>query len=73
MADMPKPPRGRVAELTDEDLEGFELSQMTCRGCSGYGNCGYKTYHLYHGKVAAICNLRKRQLICKRDGIPFEE
>lgn len=70
---------GNVKLLTEEDLDGLELSDIECRSCSGYGNCGYKTYHLYQEdeddepEVVSICNRRKRKFECARDGIPFEE
>ena len=69
----PKPrPRG-MRRLTDEVLDGFELADIKCRSCSGYGNCGYKSYFLTDDGVASICMRRRRQMQCKRDGIPFDE
>ena len=59
--------------LTPEVLDGFELSAIKCRSCSGYGNCGYKSYYLTDDGVASICMRRRRQLQCERDGIPFNE
>lgn len=73
MADAGAAARSRIKEMTDDELEGFSLSELSCRGCSGYGNCGYKSYRLYKGKVVSICQHRKRQLISKRDGVPYEE
>lgn len=73
MAEAPKSARGRIQEMTEDELEGFELSQLKCRGCSGYGNCGYRMYRLFEGKVVSICQLQKRELIAKRDGVSSEE
>ncbi len=50
---------GRIKQLTDADLEGIDVEKIKCRSCSGYGNCGYKTYHLYNDKALSVCNLRK--------------
>lgn len=47
--------------LTDEDLRGESIDVVKCRACSGYGNCGYKTYHLYEKKALSICNMRKEK------------
>ena len=44
--------------LTDEDLCGEEIDVVKCRACSGYGNCGYKTFFLYESKPYSVCNLR---------------
>lgn len=48
--------------LTDEDLKGKSVEEIKCRACSGYGNCGYKTFRLYDGKPYSICNLRFEKL-----------
>lgn len=45
-------------EMTDEDLRGEDISSVKCRACSGYGNCGYKTFRLYKGDPYSVCNLR---------------
>lgn len=68
MADAANAPKGRskIKELTDEDLDGFELKSISCRSCSGYGNCGYKSYGIYKGKVVSICSQRKAQLQSER-------
>ena len=50
---------GRIKQLADADLEGIDVEKIKCRSCSGYGNCGYKTYHLYNDKALSVCNLRK--------------
>ena len=63
---------GRIRELTEEDLDGFDLADIKCRSCSGYGNCGFKTYNLYQGKAVSICMHTKRRLQCERDGVPFD-
>ena len=47
-----------VVPLTDEDWRGNDISVVRCRACSGYGNCGYKTFFLYDGKPYSVCNLR---------------
>ena len=48
--------------LTDEDLRGEDISVVKCRACSGYGNCGYKTFRLYEGTPHSICNLRLQKV-----------
>lgn len=45
-------------ELTNEELNGEDISVVKCRACSGYGNCGYKTFRLYQGNPYSVCNLR---------------
>lgn len=74
MVDISHLPKGRTAirELTEEDFDGFDLKDIKCRSCSGYGNCGFKSYGLYQGKAVSICNQRKYQLQCERDGKPFD-
>lgn len=68
----PKAVRG-FRMLTDEVLDGFQLEEIKCRSCSGYGNCGYKSMFLKpEGGVASVCMNRRKQLQCKRDGVPFE-
>lgn len=49
-------------ELTDEDLSGRGIDAAKCRACSGYGNCGYKTFRLYEGQPYSVCNLRLQKL-----------
>lgn len=64
----------KMRTLTDKVLDGFELSQMKCLSCSGYGNCGYKSYFLNPaGGVASVCMRRRKQLQCKRDGIEYSD
>ena len=74
MVDLKHVPKGRTAirEMTEEDFDGFDLADIKCRSCSGYGNCGFKTYGIYQGKAVSICNQRKYQLQCERDGKPFD-
>ena len=48
--------------LTVEDLRGEDVSVVKCRACSGYGNCGYKTFRLYENNPVSVCNLRLRKL-----------
>ena len=55
--------------LTDEDLRGESVDVVKCRACSGYGNCGYKTFFLYDGKPYSVCNLRLGKL---QNGEPTE-
>lgn len=52
----------RLKEMTDEDLGGFDVADVKCRSCSGYGNCGLKTYGIYKGKPISVCNSRVAQL-----------
>lgn len=69
--DAPKqaPKSSRMRMLTDEVLDGFDLEQMKCRSCSGYGNCGYKSHFLDPGGVgvASICMRMREELQAKRD------
>ena len=51
-----------------QDLGGFELREVRCRSCSGYGNCGYRMYRLNEGKPVSICQLRKKELLEQREG-----
>lgn len=48
-------------ELTDEELCGADITVVKCRACSGYGNCGYKTFRLYGGGPVSVCNLRLKK------------
>ena len=75
MADFSKAMKGNVKMrvLNDEVLDGFSLGDIKCRSCSGYGNCGYKSYFLADNGVASICMRRRKQLQCERDGIPFSD
>lgn len=57
--DIAKMTNGRVKEMSDDELHGIDLHAITCRSCSGYGNCGYKSYRIYRDKVVSICNNRK--------------
>ncbi len=54
-------------ELKPEDLDGFDIKDLKCHACSGYGNCGYRMYRLLNGKPVLICQLRRQQLIEERD------
>lgn len=49
-------------ELTDEDLNNKPIDEVKCRACSGYGNCGYKTFRLYKDQPHSICNLRFQKI-----------
>ena len=48
--------------LTDEDLCGEDVTAVKCRACSGYGNCGYKTFRLYGSNPVSVCNLRLKKV-----------
>lgn len=48
--------------LTEEDLRGQDIAVVKCRACSGYGNCGYKTFRLFEGTPYSICNLRLKKI-----------
>ena len=50
-------------ELTEEDLGGLPLNVLTCRACSGYGNCGYRMYRISEGKPVVICQMRRAKLL----------
>ena len=50
-----------IKPLTDEELNGNDISVVKCRACSGYGNCGYKTFRLYDGTPYSVCNLRLKK------------
>ena len=60
-----KAPKG--LELKPEDLDGFDIKDLKCHACSGYGNCGYRMYRLLNGKPVLICQVRRQQLIEERD------
>lgn len=62
-----------MRDLDDEVLDGFELDDIKCRSCSGYGNCGYKQYFLSpDGKGAvSICMMTRKKMQCERDGVEF--
>ena len=48
--------------LNDDDLRGQGIDVVKCRACSGYGNCGYKTFRLYDGTPYSVCNLRLQKV-----------
>lgn len=62
-----------MRELDEEIMDGFELNDIKCRSCSGYGNCGYKQYFLNpDGKGAiSICMMTRKKMQCERDGEEF--
>lgn len=68
-----KRPAAKSLRILDaEVLDGFELEEIKCRSCSGYGNCGFKSHYLNPaGGVASVCMRMRKQLQCDRDGIPF--
>lgn len=78
MSDQPKRPvpkgPGGMRQLTDDIIDGFDLNDIKCRSCSGYGNCGYKQYFLHpEGKgVVSICMMTRKKMQCDRDGTEFD-
>jgi hypothetical protein len=65
---------GTMRTLTPEVLDGFELKDMKCISCSGYGNCGYKSYFLIpEGGVASVCMRKRKTMQCERDGIEYSD
>lgn len=60
--------------LTDEVLDGFNVNDIKCRSCSGYGNCGYKQYFLdpSGAGVISICMMTRKKLQCEREGVTFD-
>lgn len=75
MTDAAKPQsRGRIRTLSDEVLDGFEIKDIKCLSCSGYGNCGYKSYFLNpEGGVVSICMRTRKRLQCQRDGVEYSD
>lgn len=69
-----RPKAAMMRQLTDEVLDGFDLKDIKCRSCSGYGNCGYKQYFLNKdgAGVVSICMMTRKKLQCQRDGIEFD-
>lgn len=69
-----KPAPKNMRELDDSVLDGFELNQIKCRSCSGYGNCGYKQYFLNPDGpgVVSVCMMTRKERQCERDGIEFD-
>ncbi len=59
-------------ELTDDDLCHKGIEAVKCRSCSGYGNCGYKTFRLYKGEPFSVCNLRL-QKVQQGEGLDDED
>ena len=51
-----------IKPLTEEDLRGSDISVVKCRACSGYGNCGYKSFRLFENKPYSVCTLRLQKL-----------
>ena len=54
-------------QLSPGDLGGLNLEDITCRACSGYGNCGYRRYRLNEGKPVLICQQMKDQLLKEKE------
>lgn len=54
-------------QLSPGDLGGLDLEDITCRACSGYGNCGYRMYRLNEGKPVLICQQMKDQLLKEKE------
>ena len=72
-AKVTSPGVGKIRRLTDDVLDGFTLKDISCRSCSGYGNCGFKSYFISDEGVASVCLRRRKQLQCERDGVPFDD
>ena len=49
-------------ELDPARLGEHDIKEIKCRGCSGYGACGFKTFCMYDGKPVSVCNLALGQL-----------
>ena len=66
---------GKMRVLDAEVLDGFSIGELKCRSCSGYGNCGYKSYYLNpDGKgVVSICMQHRDHLRRKRDEGKLDE
>lgn len=74
MAAPKMPGNMQMRKLDASVLDGFDITQIKCRACSGYGNCGYKSYFLKEeGGVASICMRERKRLQCKRDGIEYSD
>ena len=54
-------------QLSPGDVGGLNLEDITCRACSGYGNCGYRMYRLNEGKPVLICQQMKDQLLKEKE------
>ena len=54
-------------QLSPGDLGGLNLEDITCRACSGYGNCGYRMYRLNEGQPVLICQQMKDQLLKEKE------
>ena len=54
-------------QLSPGDLGGLNLEDITCRACSGYGNCGYRMYRLNEGPPVLICQQMKDQLLKEKE------
>lgn len=50
-------------ELDPEELGGFTVEQLRCSACSGYGNCGFRSYRILDGKPVLLCNGKKQKLM----------
>ena len=74
MSDAPKRPKAKNLRILDDSvLDGFDLKDIKCRSCSGYGNCGFKSSYLNpEGGVASICMHTRKRLQCERDGVEFD-
>lgn len=63
-----------LRRLTENVLDGFSVNDMKCVSCSGYGNCGYKSFFLKpEGGVVSICMRRRKMLQCQRDGVEYSD
>ena len=53
-------------ELDPKELGGFTVEQLRCSACSGYGNCGYRSYRILDGKPVLLCNGKKQKLMAEQ-------
>ncbi len=69
-----RPAAANMRTLTDDVLDGFDINDIKCRSCSGYGNCGYKQYFLNPNGagVVSICMMTRKKMQCERDGVDFD-
>ena len=60
------PDLSKISELDPAELQGIDVKDIKCRACSGYGNCGYRSYRIYEGKPVLLCLSRRDQLLAER-------
>ena len=54
-------------EMDPKELGNLTLNEVRCRACSGYGNCGYRSYRLLDGKPVLLCSRLLEELLAKSD------